>query len=51
MRKKKQKPRPVKPSRQEFRPAPGFCVRVTIENGVPTPAFLNKMIVKKGAAA
>lgn len=47
---KKQKPRPVKPARQEFRPAAGFCVRVTVEPGAPVPRFLQEMIVKQKGA-
>jgi hypothetical protein len=45
----KKKRTPKKPStRQELRPYPGFSVRVTVDTGVPTPAFLKHMIVKGG---
>lgn len=44
---RKKKPKPVKPSRQEWRAYPGSAIRVTLDAGAPVPRFLQQMIVKQ----
>ena len=47
--KKKRKPKQPE-RRQEFRPYPGFSVRIIVDTGVPVPRFLQEMIVKQKGA-